>query len=236
MTRGSCASLLALSVIVGNLALVVAGEQSQPAAQQLAKAKPAWKTLFDGKSLAGWKSAEYIGGGKVLLKDGALVMEKGAYMTGAVYTRGDFPKIDYEVVLEGKKLTGNDFFCTTTFPVGDAFCSLVVGGWGGQVVGLSSLNHMDASENETSTSQEFKKDQWYKVRIRVVKDRIQAWIDDKQLIDADTMDKKISIRIECDNCKPFGFCTWDTTGAVREVRVRMLTEAEKKAAKGTEKQ
>ena len=193
--------------------------------------KPAWKTLFDGKALAGWKSAGYIGGGKVELKDGAIVMEKGAYMTGAVYTKGDFPKIDYEVVLEGKKLAGNDFFCTTTFPVGDSFCSLVVGGWGGQVVGLSSLNHMDASENDTSTSQDFKKDQWYKVRIRVVKDRIQAWIDDKHLIDADTMDRKISIRIECDNCKPFGLCTYDTTGAVRDVRVRMLTETEKNAAK-----
>ena len=25
----------------------------------------AWKALFDGKSLAGWKSAGYIGGGKI---------------------------------------------------------------------------------------------------------------------------------------------------------------------------
>ena len=28
---------------------------------------------------------------------------------------------------------GSDFFCTTTFPVGDAFCSFVVGGWSGTV-------------------------------------------------------------------------------------------------------
>ncbi len=224
----SCKLCVLVSSLVLSLLAASSGfaqPKKEPAA---AKDQPKWKTLFDGKSLAGWKSAGYIGGGKVEFKDGAIVMEKGAYMTGAVYARGDFPKIDYEVVVESKKLAGNDFFCTTTFPVGDAFCSLVVGGWGGQVVGLSSLNHMDASENDTSTTQEFKKDQWYKVRIRVVKDRIQAWIDDKQLIDADTMDRKISIRIECDNCKPFGLCTYDTTGAVRDVRVRLLTEAEKK--------
>jgi hypothetical protein len=218
------------------LALLVAPAQAddqakRPPAGDAAKDKSAWKTLFDGKSMAGWKSAGYIGGGKVEVRDGAIVMEKGAYMTGAVYTKGDFPKIDYEVALEGKKLAGNDFFCTTTFPVGNDFCSLVVGGWGGEVVGLSSLNFMDASENDTSTNQEFKKDKWYKVRIRVMKDRIQAWIDDKQMVDADTADRKISIRIECDNCKPFGLCTYDTTGAVRDVRVRLLTDEEKKAAK-----
>jgi len=190
----------------------------------------AWKSLFDGKSLAGWKSAGYIGGGKIQVKEGAVVLGKGERMTGVVYTRGDFPTMDYEVAVEGKKLAGDDFFCTTTFPVGKDFCSLVVGGWGGQVVGLSSLNHMDASENETATSQDFKKDQWYRVRIRVSKDRIQAWIDDKHMVDADTTDKKISIRFECDNCKPFGICTWDTVGAVRAIRVRPLTEAEKKEA------
>jgi hypothetical protein len=200
--------------------------KKEPPAKEEAKGK----ALFDGKSLDGWKSAGYIGGGKVFVKDGAIVMEKGGYMTGVAYTRGDFPKMDYEVTLEGKKLAGNDFFCTATFPVGDSFCSFVVGGWGGQVVGLSSLNNMDASENETSTSKEFKQDQWYKVKIRVTKDRIACWIDDKHLVDADTSDRKVSIRFECDNCKPFGFCTYDTVGAVRDIRVRMLTEAEKKAA------
>jgi hypothetical protein len=194
------------------------------------KASPpadAWKTLFDGKSLAGWKSAGYIGSGKIEVKEGAIVMEKGDRMTGIAYRGKDFPKMDYEVALEGKKLAGDDFFCTTTFPVGDTFCSLVVGGWGGQVVGLSSINFMDASENETSTYKDFKKDQWYKVRIRVSKDRIQAWIDKERLIDVDTAEKKVSIRFECDQCKPFGIATWNTTGAVRDLRVRALTEAEK---------
>ncbi len=192
--------------------------------------KEAWKSLFDGKSLNGWKSAGYIESGKVYVRDGAIVMEKGARMTGVTYQGKDFLKLDYEVAFEGKKIDGDDFFCTATFPVGDSFCSLVAGGWGGQVVGLSNLNHLDASENETATGKEFKKDQWYKFRIRVTKNRIQAWIDKDQVINVDTTDKKVHIRFECDNCKPFGFCTWDTVGAVRDIRVRPLTEDEKRVA------
>ena len=52
--------------------------------------------------------------------------------------------MDYEVTLEGKRVAGDDFFCTTTFPVGESFCSFVVGGWHGTVVGLSSIDGMDA--------------------------------------------------------------------------------------------
>src|SRR5688572_30501203 len=186
-----------------------------------------WKKLFDGKTMKNWKSSDYVGGGKVYVKDGAIVVEKGNRMTGVTYAAKDFPKTNYEVQFEAKKVDGNDFFATTTFPVGEDFCSLVVGGWGGDVVGLSSLNFLDASENETCTHMEFKKDQWYKVRIRVMKDRIQAWIDDKQLIDVDTSEKKVSIRFECDPCKPFGVCTWNTVGAIRDVQVREVKGATK---------
>ena len=93
------------------------------------------------------------------VKDGAIVMEKGKKMNGVTYAGKDFPKSDYEVVLEGKRIDGRDFFCTTTFPVGDGFCSLVVGGWGGKLTGISSINGSDASENETTSSMDFKRRQ-----------------------------------------------------------------------------
>jgi hypothetical protein len=188
-----------------------------------------WKELFDGKSLAGWTPGDFYGAGKVPVKDGAIVMEKGKIMNGVTYTKGDFPKIDYEVMLEGKKLAGSDFFCTTTFPVGDSFCSLVVGGWGGQLVGLSSIDSQDASMNETRTDKEFNANQWYQIRIRVSQKRIEAWIDKDKLVDLDTTDRKISIRIECNASKPFGIATYETVGAVRNIRVRPLTDADKKA-------
>jgi hypothetical protein len=192
-----------------------------------------WNSLFDGKTLTGWKSADYFGPGKVHVKDGAIVMERGKLMTGIVYDRGDFPKMNYEVTLEGKKIEGNDFFCTTTFPVGDDFCSLVVGGWSGTVVGLSSIDFMDASSNDTRSDRKFQLDQWYRVRIRVSSNRIEAWIDRDKVVDIDTTDRNISTRIESDACKPFGIATYLTTGAVRDIRVRTLTEAERKAIAAT---
>jgi hypothetical protein len=219
---------LSLAVTLGLLSLLDAADPVKKPPEK--KVEPtAWKKLFDGKSLEGWKATDFHKPGKVAVQEGAIVMERGETMSGITYARKDFPKMDYEVALEGKKIAGSDFFCTTTFPVGDSFCSFVVGGWGGGVVGLSSINGADASENETGQSKEFKKDQWYKIRIRVSARRIEAWIDDEQLIDLNTDQRMISTRIECRACQPFGVATWKTTGAVRGIAVRKLTEAELKA-------
>src|SRR5439155_11674076 len=126
-----------------------------PAAE---KDKDGWKKLFDGKSMAGWTASDFGGGGKVHVKDGAILMEIGDSMTGITYAGKDFPKMDYEVTFEAKRVEGDDFFCTTTFPVGDEYCSFVVGGWGGSIVGLSSVGFQDASSNETTKSKDFAQD------------------------------------------------------------------------------
>ena len=187
-----------------------------------------WKELFDGRTLNGWKIPQFGGEGKVAVKDGAIVMELGSMMTGVTWA-GEVIRDNYELTLEGKRLDGSDFFCTTTFPVGKDPCSLVVGGWGGAVVGLSSVDHADASENPMSKTKTFKNDQWYKIRIRVSDAAIEAWIDNEQMIDQPRKDHKFSIRIECDQCRPLGVSTWCTTGAVRNVRVRPLKPEEVRA-------
>ncbi len=196
-----------------------------------AQGKDGWKALFDGKSLADWKSINFGGEGDVTVKDGAVILDRGNDMTGIVCTRGGLPKVDYEITLEGKRVAGTDFFCTTTFPVGSSHCSLVVGGWGGGVVGLSNLDGFDASMNETASAQKFDANRWYRVRIRVAKDRIEAWIDKDKVVDVETKGKKIAVRAECEPCRPFGIATWRTVGAVRDIRIRELTAAEKQRTK-----
>ena len=188
--------------------------------------KAEWKSLFDGKTLKGWKQSDFFKPGKSSVKDGAIILEKGTKMTGLTYDGKDFPKMNYEVSLESKRVDGRDFFCTTTFPVGDSFCSFVVGGWGGSVTGLSSIDGIDASENQTGQGIEYKNDQWYKIRIRVTDKRVETWIDKEQTVDLDTSDVKLGIRIECNVSTPFGIASYDTVGAVKDIKVRNLSVAE----------
>ena len=84
-------------------------------------------------------------------------------------------------------------------------------------LGLSSLDDKDASQNETGKLRGFERDRWYRIRIRVTKERITAWIDKEQVVDVSTKGRKISIRPECDLCRPFGIATWRTVGAVRNI-------------------
>ncbi len=186
----------------------------------------AWKSLFDGKTLAGWKTPEFGGEGKVYVENGAIVMEIGGNMTGVTWT-GDVPRNNYELSLEGMKLEGSDFFCTTTFPVGNNACSLVVGGWGGGVVGLSNVDFHDASNNPTMKILWFQQNQWYRVRIRVSDAAIEAWIDGAQMVNQPRKGHKFGIRSEVDLCRPLGICTWATKGAVRNIRIRSLDVAGK---------
>lgn len=218
-----------IRILTLSAALLLALVPHPALAQDTAKSKADTKekSLFDGKTLEGWKPSKFTGGGTVTVKDGAIVMEKGKKVSGVTYDRGDFPRTDYEVTFEGKRIAGDDFFCTATFPVGDNYCSLVVGGWGGTVVGLSSLDFQDASQNETTTYKEFTMNQWYSFRIRVTKERIVAWIDKEKVADVELKDRNISTRIEVNASKPFGFSTWDTVGAVRGIRLQTLEAAGK---------
>ena len=184
-------------------------------------------SLFDGKTLTGWKKTAFGGEGDVEVEDGRIVMRAGNPMTGITWT-GDYPKMDYEISLEAMRVDGSDFFCGLTFPVGAAPCTFVVGGWGGGVIGLSSINGMDASENETTRYQEFVNGRWHKIRVRVTKDKIESWLDDKQMADVETTDRKISIRPEVELSRPLGIACFATTAALRDIKVLRLN-AEKAA-------
>ena len=189
--------------------------------------KDGWKPLFNGKDLEGWKITEFGGQGEVLFEEGEIVISQGADLSG-LHTEQEIPKSNYEVQFEAQRAGGSDFFAGLTFPVKDSYCSLIVGGWGGGVCGISSLSGMDASENETTSYQQFDKAKWYKIRLVVRDDHINAWIDEKQIVDVDTTGQKIGVRFEVERSKPFGFSTYQTTGRLKNARIRSLPPEDKK--------
>jgi hypothetical protein len=175
-----------------------------------------WTSLFNGEDLEGWEVTNFGTQGPVQVSDGNIVLGMGDGCTGVTW-KGEFPAMNYEVQLEARKVSGNDFFCGMTFPVGDSFCSLIVGGWGGPVVGLSSIDGYDASDNETRILKKFEHDTWYKIYLKVTLGKIETWIDEEQVVNFATENRQLSIRPEVELSRPFGICSWTTTAELRNI-------------------
>jgi hypothetical protein len=194
--------------------MLLVGLMQAPAAE--------WTPLFDGKTLAGWTSAGFTNPGEVKVEDGALVLKWGKPLTGANYG-GALPKADYEVRFEAQRVSGNDFFATLTFPVGESHATWVLGGWGGDIVGISSIDGWDASENETRAYYNFENGRWYRFRLLVKEDRLQAWIDDERVVNVGIAGREIGLRPGPIRFSlPFGFAAYNASGMIRKIELRRL--------------
>ncbi|CAN5441567.1 hypothetical protein BH23VER1_BH23VER1_33980 [soil metagenome] len=185
--------------------------------------------LLETDSLGKWKEIEaFASYGEVSVTDGVLEIGMGEPFTGVVWSDVDpytLPLIDYEIAFQARRVDGTDFFAALTFPVGDlkTSCSLIVGGWGGGLVGISSIDGNDASENETASYHRFEDNVWYKIRLQVQKDRFRAWIGDKIVINAITKGRKLSLRFgDIEHCAPLGFATYQTRGQIKDLTIRKL--------------
>jgi hypothetical protein len=220
------AALLGSFIVVGCSSPRTAPPVAAPAAAKTAPPvvvpilSPGTHALFDGKTLQGWGITDFSGAGKVTASNGQINLGDG-YMTGVHWT-GAVPKMNYEVSLEAKRVSGSDFFCGLTFPIGEEFASFIVGGWGGGTVGISSVDSEDASQNETSSQMNFTNDKWYRIRVRVTPTHLQAWIDDEQVVKLETKERRFSIRLEVEASKPLGVATWNTAAALRNIKLTTL--------------
>jgi hypothetical protein len=177
--------------------------------------------LFNGKSLDGWEITNFGPQGPVSVSGNAIILGMGDGCTGITWKRA-FPRTDYEVSLDAKRVAGNDFFCGLTFPVGKSPCTLIIGGWAGTTVGLSSIDGKDAAENETTTHMNFETDRWYHIRLIVRDNAIISWIDSIKVVDFTIGSKKLSVRPEVELSRPFGITSWNTTAAIRNIHLRRI--------------
>jgi hypothetical protein len=180
--------------------------------------------LFDGSDLDDWQRTDFGGKGEVRIdENGSLVLEMGAELSGVHWKGPELPKIGYEVALQAKRTMGSDFFCGLTFPFKESHATLILGGWGGSLIGISSLDDFDASENDTGDAYVFEDGKWYDVKLRVTEEKLQVWLDDKMVIDSDVEGRKVSMRFgEIEMSVPFGICTYATTGVIRNLKIKKL--------------
>jgi hypothetical protein len=193
-----------------------------------------WTPLLSGTDLSTWELTNFGGEGDVELKDGVLTLGFGDPLTGVNTKRQDFPTDSYEMRWEAMRTQGQDFFACVTFPIGDEFCSFIAGGWGGSLTGISSIDGSDASENETTGSEDFKNNEWYRFRVRVEPETLVVWINDREVISVSREDHKFSLRIEVDRTKPLGYCNFQCEAKIRRWEYRLLDEAkpEKQSSAG----
>jgi hypothetical protein len=233
---------LVAATVLAMVAMVTEKASAQtPAAPQSAEANStsvATPESPDGRGLpnaAGWKELEirpeekwvpavFGGDGPVEIKDGVISLGFGDPLTGARW-EGPFPRMNYEISLEARRTAGFDFFCGLTLPADDQRFSLILGGWGGSLVGISSIDGLDAANNETMMVREFEQNQWYKVRMEVTQDALRAWIDDKKIVDFERDARPLDIRAEMEQTAPVGIAAFQCQSEIRNVRVRRLDSA-----------
>ena len=222
-------TLLALGRVPRLLLLLTAVSAGQTASLALAEPTVAGVAqahpLFDGESLGDWKPTPFGGEGKVTVADGVLRIDRGSDLSGITW-QGDFPTQDYEITLEARLVDGHDFFCGLTFPVADSHCSLILGGWGGGVVGLSSIDGNDAANNATTQVMPFENGRWYAVRVRVTPERIVCFLDGKQIVDQPLEGHTLTIRGEVSPSTPLGIATYATMAEFRHISWQAAADAD----------
>ena len=76
--KRSIAALATVALAIALLALVRADAGGDAKKTPKEKDKTDWKPLLDGKSLTGWKATNFGGEGDVSVKNGIVLLERGA--------------------------------------------------------------------------------------------------------------------------------------------------------------
>jgi len=187
---------------------------------QADEAAEGWKRLFDGETLRGWRLVHSTG--QVRVRDGLLILGKGSGATGVAWA-GKFPRSSYEVSVDAKRVAGPQL-CRITFPVADSTCTWAVGGWDGTWLGVDPLDGRGYRDAANKTSQRVRLDdnRWYQLRVRVGKSRVEAWIDDRKVVDLRRARHRFGPGDSA--LVPFGVVTHQSEVALRNIKVKRLDD------------
>lgn len=193
----------------------------------VAAATPATGMLFTGRALQGWHPIEFYTPSTItVLESNGVVCARGKPLAGMVYTNA-VPTMNYEVSLEAMRVEGSDFFIGLTLPIEKSFFTVIIGGWGGNLCGISSFDYDDASQNPWSESVTFENNRWYTLRVRITPGVLQIFLNDTLYHARIEFDDatRFSLRPgEIEKSKPFGLTTYETKARWRNLRIEPITQ------------
>ncbi len=185
------------------------------------------QNLFNGKDLTGWKPIDLEGAGAVkVLPNGIIECAAGDPISGIVYTNTPL-RMNYEITFDAMRVEGSDFFASLTIPVETNACTIIIGGWGGGLCGISCVDFIDASENQWSEYKELKNNIWYNLRVRVTPGVLQIFLNDTlygarvEYLDP----KRLTLRWgDIDKTAPLGISTFVSRAWWRNFKLTPINE------------
>lgn len=212
--------LLTLSLV---LTLLTARPSAPPQEEPRKTDAPTdWIELENTDEQKPWKFLSFGGRDAFEIEGNRLSVEMGYPLAGFVYEGSAFPTSNYHLSLQARKVDGTDFFCCLTLPVNDQHCSLVLGGWGGTVTGISCIDKQDASDNPTTSVRKYETGQWYHVEVLVTTDQLVCKLDGQTIVELPLVGIELSLRTEVEPCKPLGLCSFSTAAEWKNIRYRKL--------------
>ena len=203
-----------------------AANPSEPPLPAVAAAPPAFLApgddveLFDGSTLGMWKPESTGAGDSVRVEQGAIQLSWGSPGTSVAWTGTRVPA-NYELALEVMSIEGSGSgYWFLTFPIdGERTCTLTLANQLGWLCGGPG------SVSDGALTRAFGLDggTWHSVRLRVVRGRIEASLDEEELV-VEPAEAPATALSESPSSPSLEIATWGMTAAVREIRLKRLPD------------
>lgn len=171
-----------------------------------------------------WQATSFGGEGEIEFLADAVELGFGSPLTG-LHWAGDLPLGPaYQLEVEASRIDGTDFFCGLNFPIGESAATVVLGGWGGALCGLSCIDGLDASMNATRSFQSFEPGESVRLRVEVSARQVRAWLDEEPLFVIERGGAQFELRTEVTPGGRLGISSFQTRARIHAVRWRALKE------------
>ena len=158
------------------------------------------------------------------VENGQIILEAGKDLTGITWTGEKPPDRNYELDAAGQARRGRGLFCRGHLPC-RRLVLLADSRWVGRH-GRRAVEHQRygrVGERDVAVNRVRRRAAGTTIRLRVTAEKIEAWLDERRIVDVALKGNQIDTRIEMILSQPIGMASWRTKAALRDIRLRRLS-------------